>query len=84
MMVVVMGTLWCIHRQQQIVRPQPVPLSVGIRKDPRLHHLVFRVIDSWNYNSRTEGQHLILGKDVVDILVEHHLTNRLNKRKPQN
>lgn len=79
MMVVVMCTLGSIDRQHEIVGTQTMALSVRVREDTSLEHLVITVINSRHYDSRAESQLLILREKVIDVPVQHHPSYRLHK-----
>ena len=65
-------TLRRIHRNHQVVGPQPVPLSILVTEDTRLQQLVVTVVDARHYKGRAEGQLLILIEEVVWVAVQDH------------
>ena len=50
MVVVVVHVLGCIHRQHEVVGPQPIPLGVSVTEDTCLQHLVITVPNTCNTN----------------------------------
>ena len=81
MVIVVMSTFGCINWQLKVVRTKTVSLSVSIREDTRLKQLVVRVMYPRNNDSRAKGKLLILRKEVINVLVQHHTTNGLERQK---
>jgi hypothetical protein len=78
MMVIMVGTFRGIDRQQKIIGSQPMPLGVPVREDTALQHLIVAVVDSGWHDAWRECQLLILIEEIVDVLVEHHSSNRLH------
>jgi len=78
MMVIMVGTFWGIDRQQKIIGSQPMPLGIPVRKDTALQHLIVAVVNSGWHDAWGECQLLILIEEIVDVLVEHHSSNRLH------
>jgi len=77
MVVVVVGTFWCIHRKHQIVWTKAVPLGISIGEDSRLEQLIIRIVDSRDNNRWAESNLFILRKEVINVLVQDHPSNRL-------
>jgi hypothetical protein len=75
--VVVMGALGSIGRQEQVVRAETMALSVTVCKNAALQHLVVAVVDSRRHNSWGECKLLVLVEEVVQILVQHHASHWL-------
>ncbi|MFS7959981.1 hypothetical protein Hanom_Chr08g00697501 [Helianthus anomalus] len=69
----------CIDRELQVIRSKTVPLGIRVRENTPLKHLIIRVINSRNNKTRVERQLFILGKEVVDVLVQHHTPNGLQR-----
>lgn len=77
--IVVMSTFRCIHRQHQVIRPQSMPLRVIVSESPTLEHLVIRVVDSGHHECRRESELLIFCEEVIDVPIQDHATNGLKR-----
>ena len=81
MMIIMMTTFRSIKRQLKEVRSKTESLSIGIREDTRLKQLIIRVVYPRNNDRRTKGKLLILRKEVINVLVQHHTPNGLKRQK---
>eukprot|EP00958_Prasinococcus_capsulatus_P019035 scaffold2285_cov380-Prasinococcus_capsulatus_cf.AAC.7 len=54
------ANLGLVHGQHLVVNSEAVSLSVRVRKDSCLKHLLVRWFDSWNQSARRKCDHLIL------------------------
>lgn len=76
-MIVVVSTFWCIHREHQVVWTKAVPLGISIGEDPCLEQLIIRVVDSRDGDCWAESKLFIFREEIVDVLVEDHPSNWL-------
>jgi len=58
-----------------VVDTDTVTVGVWVREETGLEDWVGRWLDTWGHVSWVEGDLLDLGKVVLDVLVENHLTN---------
>lgn len=77
--IVVMSTFGSINRKLKIVHTDTVSVSVTVGKEASLEHLVVRVVDTRDNMGRVHGKLFILSEKVVDVLVEDHATNWLQR-----
>jgi hypothetical protein len=64
------------------IRPaEPDELGVGVGKQPALQQRVVGEVDPRHYVAGVEGGLLGLGKEVVDVAVEHHLADDLERHE---
>lgn len=61
-----------VDGELQIVGAQAVAVSVGVREETALEHLVRASLDAGHHMSRTEGDLLHLGKVVLGVAVQDH------------
>ena len=61
-----------IHRQLQVVGPDPVAVGVGVGEEPAQQHLVGAGADPGHHVGGLEGGLLDLGEVVVGVAVQHH------------
>jgi hypothetical protein len=64
-----------VDRDQWIVNPEPITLRVSVGEEASLEDLVRREADPGNDVRRREGGLLDLGKEVLRVTVQFHLTN---------
>nr|GMD04595.1 Uncharacterised protein [Ipomoea batatas]GMD10932.1 Uncharacterised protein [Ipomoea batatas] len=79
--IVVMSALGGINRKQHIVGAKAVAVSVGVGKDSSLEHLIIGEVYSGDNMRRVHRQHLILRKEIINILVQHHSPHRLQRNQ---
>lgn len=77
MVVIVVSTFWCIHRKHQVVWTKAVPLGVSIGENSRLEQLIIRIVDSRDDDCWAESNLFVFCKEVVNVLVQDHPSNRL-------
>nr|GMD65242.1 Uncharacterised protein [Ipomoea batatas] len=79
--IVVMSALGGINRKQHIVGAKAVAVSVGVGKHSSLEHLIIGEVYSGDNMRRVHRQHLILRKEIINILVQHHSPHRLQRNQ---
>lgn len=58
-----------------IVSAESVSVSIGVREESSLEHLIGRGLNAWNNMGRSESRLLNLSEVVLRVLVEHNLAN---------
>src|SRR5882757_8536174 len=64
-----------IDWNEAVIDPEPITLRVSIREEASLKHLVRREADTGNDVRRREGSLLDVGKEVLRVPIQFHLTD---------
>lgn len=68
---------WAVYRQLQVIGAQAVAMSVGVREETALQHLVLTGFDARHQVRRCECDLFDFGEVVVGIAVQGHLADWL-------
>ena len=77
MVIVVMGTLRGISRKLQIIWSKSVSLGISIGEYASLKQFIIGVVYTRYNNGRAKCKLFILGKEVINVLIQDHAANRL-------
>jgi hypothetical protein len=74
-----LGHVWAVNWNLLKILTDSMAMSVGIRKEPRLEHLVIGGLDSWNKMTRRECDLLNLSEVILGIFIESESANSLQR-----
>jgi len=73
------SSVWAVNRKLLIVRSETVSVSIGVREETTLKHLIKRRFNTWDQVARSESRLLSLSMVVLGVTVENQFTNLLKR-----
>jgi len=73
------GSVWAVNGELLIVGTETVSVSIGVREETTLKHLVQGRLNTWNQVAGSESRLLSLSVVVLGVAVENQFTNLLER-----